>query len=74
MPITVILRRERLESPAPSSVGETLEHLGIPAEQYLVLLNGEIVTTDQALMDGDTIRLVGVISGGSGSVCRVGRA
>jgi sulfur carrier protein ThiS len=73
MPITVILRRERLEAPAPSNVGETLEYLGIPAEQYLVLLNGEIVTTDQALMDGDTIRLVGVISGGSGSVGRVGR-
>jgi sulfur carrier protein ThiS len=64
MSITVILRKEQLEAPSPASVGETLIFLGIPAEQYLVLLNGELVDTDHELANGDTIRLIGVISGG----------
>lgn len=60
----VILRKELLEAPAPTTAGEALRFLGIPAEQYLVLFNGEIIDADHSLADGDTIRLIGVISGG----------
>jgi sulfur carrier protein ThiS len=64
MAVTVILRKEQLEAPAPTSVGEALAFLGIPAEQYLVLFNGELIDADHPLVDGDTLRLIGVISGG----------
>ena len=64
MSVIVILRRERLEAPAPTTVGEALQFLGIPAEQYLALLDGELVDAQRKLADGDTIRLIGVISGG----------
>jgi sulfur carrier protein ThiS len=64
MPVLVILRKEHLEVPAPTSVGAALEVLGIPPEQYLVIYRGELVGVDQPLSEGDTIQLVGVISGG----------
>ena len=64
MAITVILRKEELIAPAPATVGETLRALGLPPEQYLVIYNGSMVDETQMLQDEDTIRLVGVISGG----------
>lgn len=64
MPVTVILRKEQLEVTAPTTVGQALETLGLPAEQYLVIYRGELVSMEQPLAEGDTIRLVGVISGG----------
>ena len=66
MPIHILLRREELLAPAPATVGETLRTLGLPPEQYLVILNGSMVDEDQPLQDEDTIRLVAVISGGQG--------
>ena len=64
MPITVIWRQQELQVPGPSTVGEVLHLLGLPPEQYLVVFQGELVSFEQALGEGDTIRLVGVISGG----------
>ena len=64
MSIKVILRKEELSAPAPATVGETLRALGLPPEQYLVVYNGSMVDETQPLQDGDTIRLVAVISGG----------
>jgi len=64
MPVTVILRKDQLEVPAPTTVGEALGRLGLAPEQYMVIYRGELVGIDQPLSDGDTIRLVGVISGG----------
>ncbi len=65
MAVTVILREERLEAPAPSTVRQALEHLGLPPQNYLVLRDGELIDAEELLQDGDTIRLIGVISGGS---------
>jgi sulfur carrier protein ThiS len=64
MPVTVILRKEQHEIPTPTTVGEVFRLLGLPPEQYLVIYQGELAGVDQPLSDGDTIRLVGVITGG----------
>ena len=64
MPVTILFRQERLEVPAPTTVGEALRQLGVPPEQYLVIYRGELASVEQPLAEGDTIRLVGVISGG----------
>ncbi|HMN59596.1 MAG TPA: MoaD/ThiS family protein [Anaerolinea sp.] len=66
MPVTVILRQERLEASAPATVAGALHELHLSPQNYLVLRDGRLVDADEPLEDGDVIRLVGVISGGQG--------
>jgi sulfur carrier protein ThiS len=65
MPVTVILRQERLEAPTPSTVRQALLHLRLSPENYLVLRDGRLIDAEEPLQEGETIRLVGVISGGA---------
>jgi sulfur carrier protein ThiS len=62
--VKVILRQEEVEVPGPVSVGEALHRLNLPPESYLVIRDGVLLDETEILQDGDTIRLVGVISGG----------
>jgi sulfur carrier protein ThiS len=64
MAVKVIFRQEELEVPGLVSVGEALVRLGLPPESYLVIRDGILLDEIEILQDGDTIRLVGVISGG----------
>ena len=64
MAVKVIFRQEELEVPAPVIVGDALRLLGLSPESYLVLRDGVLLDETEILNDGDTIRLVGVISGG----------
>ena len=64
MAVKVILRQEEHEVPAPVSVGDALRRLGLSPESYLVLRDGVLLDEMDILQDGETIRLVGVISGG----------
>ena len=66
MTVTVILRQQRLEVQAPTTVGEALNALGLPPELYLVVRDGSLLSAADELHPGETIRLVGVISGGMG--------
>ena len=65
MSVTVQWRGEVRELLAPLTVGEALAQLGLPPELYLVLRNGVLLQEDDLLQDGDAIRLVGAISGGT---------
>jgi len=65
MPITVIYRRQELQVPAPTTVAAALYTLGLPPELYLVIRDGILLDAEEELRDGDTIQLIGVISGGS---------
>jgi sulfur carrier protein ThiS len=65
MSITVILRKEKYELPAPTTVGEALKQLNLSPDMYLVLYKGLLVGTQQPLEEGDTLQLIGVISGGA---------
>jgi sulfur carrier protein ThiS len=64
MAVKVIIRQEEHEVPGPVTVGEALRRLGLPPESYLVLRDGILLDETEILNDGETIRLVGVISGG----------
>jgi len=66
MPITIILRKQELTLEEKSiQVKHALEKLGLSPESYLVVRNGELVNENETLREGDTIRLVASISGGS---------
>ena len=64
MAVKVIFRQDEHEVPAPVSVGDALHLLSLSPESYLVLRDGILLNETEILKDGDTIRLVGVISGG----------
>ena len=64
MPVTILFRQERLEIEGPLTLGAALAALGIPPELYLALREGLLVSVEETLYPGDTVRLVGVISGG----------
>ena len=66
MPITLILRKQELILEEKSiQVRLALEKLGFSPESYLVVRNGELVNENETLREGDSIRLVAAISGGS---------
>jgi sulfur carrier protein ThiS len=64
MAVNIIFRQEEHEVPAPVSVRDALRLLGLSPESYLVLRDGVLLDETEILQDGETIRLVGVISGG----------
>ncbi len=45
---------------------DTLKKLNIDLESVLIIVNGKLVTDDAILREGDEIKLVAVVSGGSG--------
>ncbi len=63
--ITVIHRHKEYTLPAGIRVRQALEMVGVSPESHLVVYKGTLVTTDLTLQEGDVIRLVPVISGGS---------
>lgn len=64
--ITLTLRGKETILPANISVHQALKRLGLSPEGYLVVRNGEVITEDQLLRPGERVRIVPVISGGSG--------
>jgi sulfur carrier protein len=68
MTIKVILRNKELELDEVKdlTVRKILKSLDLLPETYLCVRNGELLTEQELVKDGDTIRLVPVISGGSG--------
>ena len=47
------------------SVKEALQKLGFSLEGHLILRNEELLTENELLRDGDYVKLIAVISGGS---------
>lgn len=64
--VTVIYRQKEsiVEFDHKLMVKEALLQIGYSTETHLVVRNGEMVTEDERLRDGDVIKLVAVISGG----------
>lgn len=58
------LREKEFEVPAGMTVRDALLRVGIEPETVLVTREGELITDDETLRDGESIRLVAVISGG----------
>ncbi len=64
MPVKIIFRDTEIEIAAPITVRDALFQINLPPEHYLVVRDGQLLDEDDVLQDGNTIRLVGVISGG----------
>ena len=64
MPAIIIWRKQEIEISSPVSVKDALEQLDLAAESYLVLCNGELVTEDRILQDGEIAKLIPVMVGG----------
>lgn len=64
MPATLTLRGEEYEVPAGRTVRDALLSLDIIPDAVLPTREGELITDDEILKEGDVIKLVAVISGG----------
>ncbi len=66
MTITAILRKKEhtFEETKDLTVSKVFKILGILPETYLCVREGELITEQELLKDGDVIRLIPVISGG----------
>jgi sulfur carrier protein len=60
----MILRKKVYEVKAGMTIRDAILKLDIMPESVLPVKNGELLTDDEILKDGDEIRLVAVISGG----------
>ncbi len=61
---TIILRDQKYEVKAGSTLLAALNKLEILPESVICVRDGELVTEDTMLKAGETINLVSVISGG----------
>ncbi|NQU30656.1 MAG: MoaD/ThiS family protein [Anaerolineae bacterium] len=61
---TLILRHQKYEVKAGMTLLSSLKKLEILPESVICVREGELLTEDNMLKDGETIKLVSVISGG----------
>lgn len=66
MSVKAILRHKEylFENTKDLTVSKVFKELNLLPETYLCVRNGELITERELLKDGDTIRLIPVISGG----------
>jgi sulfur carrier protein ThiS len=64
MAVKLILRDKEYEVRAGMTVQHALQKIGILPETVLPTRNGQLLTEDEILQEGDVIKLVAVISGG----------
>ena len=66
MSVRVIIRKQEqiIENTANLTVKKVFKRLDLLPETYLVVRDGDLITENDILKDGDVIQLVPVISGG----------
>ncbi|TLN21746.1 MoaD/ThiS family protein [bacterium] len=64
MPVTLILRKKEYTVEGTIAVKDALKQLGLSPESHLVVRNGELLTENDVLRNGEVVKLVAVISGG----------
>jgi sulfur carrier protein ThiS len=65
MSVRLTLHDKEYQVRAGMTVREGLLKIGIPPETVLSIRDGELITDDEILREGEHIRLVAVISGGT---------
>ncbi|MEJ2013633.1 MAG: MoaD/ThiS family protein [Anaerolineales bacterium] len=71
MSATLRLRDQRFEVRHGMTVRSAMLALVLEPDAYLATRDGELITDDEILREGEEIRLIAVISGGSGSSSEV---
>lgn len=62
--VKVKLRDKEYIMPEGLTLLQVYKRLGLEQESYLAVRNGEMITEDRLLGEGDFVKLVPVISGG----------
>jgi sulfur carrier protein ThiS len=68
--VKLIYRGKEFTVTPGMTVRDALKKIGLSPESVLALVEGQLVTDDFILRTGMTVKLVGVISGGSPSSAR----
>lgn len=66
MTVRLVLRDRSYEVRPGMDLRESLRKIDVLPESVLATRRGEVITEDEILHDGDEVRLIAVISGGSG--------
>ena len=64
MSVKLIFRNQEYELRPGIGLREALQKLDISGESVLATRDGEMITDDEILCDGEVIKLIAVISGG----------
>ncbi|MCB0119313.1 MAG: MoaD/ThiS family protein [Anaerolineales bacterium] len=64
MSVKLVLRNKEYEVKAGMALLDALKKCDIVPESVIATRNGELITEDELLIDGETIKLIAVISGG----------
>ncbi|NWF64838.1 MAG: MoaD/ThiS family protein [Chloroflexi bacterium] len=64
MPVKLVLRNKEYEVKAGMALLDALKKCNIVPESVIATRNGEVITDDEILRDGEVIKLIAVISGG----------
>jgi len=64
MTATLVLRNKEYEVKSGMALLDALKKCGIAPESVIATRDGELMTEDELLKDGEVIKLIAVISGG----------
>lgn len=64
MSVKILLRQQEYEVKAGMTLRQALLKLELQPEAFLATRNGEMITEDEILKEGECIKLIAVISGG----------
>ncbi len=64
MSVILEVRDKKYEVEPGLKVGQAIHKIGLLPETYLATRDGEMITEDVVLKEGDQVRLIAVISGG----------
>ena len=64
MTAKLVLRNKEYEVKSGMALLDALKKCGIAPESVIATRDGELMTEDELLKDGDVIKLIAVISGG----------
>lgn len=65
MSAKLVLREKEFEVKAGMTLLDALKKCNIVPESVIAMRDGEMITDDEALRNGDEVKLIAVISGGS---------
>lgn len=60
----LILRKQEYQVEGTISVKEALKRLNLSIESHLVVRDGQLLTENDVLRNGETVKIVSAISGG----------
>lgn len=62
--VKLVLRKQEFEVRPGMALVDALKKVDILPEAVIAIRNGDVITEDEILHDGDVVKLVAVISGG----------